>query len=182
MTAARDLLREAREAPAPDLPIEAVLGGSDAWRAVFDEIDVAVRGAIDAIDDEELAAVLVGQAEGVSDHHRSHRLGQLSEQCVEAITFSGLYEQPASDIVPLWRAIEAAADDEAVTEALDGDDPAAHLDDVESALTLVANDDRELEEARFDAPVDAVWEPVERVIITAVDGHLEHRFGIEVEW
>lgn len=182
MTAARDLLREAREAGTPELAVEAVLGGSDAWRAVFDEIDAAVRAAIDAITDEDLAAALVGRAEGVSDHQRGHHLGQLSEQIVEAVTFQGLYEQPAGEIVPLWRALEVAADDDDVTDALDGGDPAENIDDVESALTLVANDERELGEARFDAPVDAVWEPIERVIITVVDGHVEHRFGHEVEY
>lgn len=182
MTVARTLLREAREAETPNLPIEAVLGGSDAWSAVFEEIDVAVRAAIDAIDDDELAAVLVGRTEGIGDHQRGHRLGQLSEQCVEAVTENGLFEGPASDLVPLWRAIEASADDAVVDAALDGDDPAEYLDDVESALTLVANDQRDLGDARFDAPVDSVWDPIERIIIATIDGHLEHRFGHDVEY
>ncbi|GGA70307.1 hypothetical protein GCM10011490_21190 [Pseudoclavibacter endophyticus] len=181
MTEARDLLREARAAAAPELAIETALGGSDAWRSLFDEIDAAVRAAIDAIDDEVEAATLTGR-DDAGEVVRGHRLGQLSERCVEAITFDGLYEVEAQEIVPLWRALAAASDDDAVAAVLDGGDPADALDDVESAITLVANDDRDLGEARFDSPIDVVWEPIERVIIAAVDGNLEHRFGHPVEY
>ena len=180
MTAARDLLRAAREAGAPDLPIASTLAGSDAWRAVFDDIEAAVRAAIDAIDDDEEAAALTG-ADG-ADALRGHRLGQLSERCVEAVTVDGLYEEPASGIVPLWRALCAAAGDAALDDVLDGADPSDGLDDPVNDATVVANDERELDEARFEPPVDAMWAPVERVIIACVDANLEHRFGHPVEY
>lgn len=176
MSEAQDMLRRARSEGAPDLPIEALLGGSDAWQSVFDEIDVAVRATIDAIDDVDEAAALVGQVE-VSDQERGAILGRLSERSVESVTSQSMYDWPASEIVPLWRALAAAADDAAAERALDGADPADDIDDVESAITLVANDERELGEARFESPVDAVWEPIERVIVACVDGRLKHRFG-----
>lgn len=176
MTTARDLLRPARDASAPELPIEAALAGSDAWQAVFDDINVAVRASFDEIVDEDVAAALVDPADS-TDHRGRHAFAQLSERCVEAVTVDGLFLGPTSDIVPLWRALAADIDAPAVGEALDGADPADDIDDVESAVTLVANDDRELGEARFESPVDAVWEPVERVIVACVDGNLAQRLG-----
>lgn len=185
MTTARDLLRPAREAGAPNSDAAAALSSrSPEWRAVFAAIDGAVLAELDAIERDDQVDVARGLTGGDGSATGArlvgHRLGQLSERCVEAVTFDGLFTGPAAALVPLWRGVCDAVDDAAVSRALFGDDPSAGLGDDEA--DRVAADTRTLDEARFDAPADAMWAPVERLIIAGVDANLEHRFGHPVEY
>lgn len=185
MTTAAEVLRPARDAGAPaSAAAEALVARSAAWRGVFDAIDAAVLeqlAAIERDDDVDAALGLMG-GDGSATGARlvGHRLGQLSERCVEAVTFDGLFARPASELVPLWRAVCEASGDPALAGALAGDDPAAGVD--AAAADRIAGERRPLGEARFEPPADAMWAPVERVIIAGVDADLEHRFGHPVDY
>ena len=153
-------------------PVVVALEASPAWAALWQRVDEAVVAVLREDVDEATAGVLIGESA-----LRGHRLGQVSERCVERLTFDGLFQGPVADIVPLADALRERVDDPRVFDALDDQAP---VEVPAEALASVA--DATLGDARFDDPTALVWEPVERVLIWLVDDDLEQRFGFPVEY